>query len=155
MAYTPPGYYPPQYYQQSPYMDQLTQLKGAQPYAQPVMQSAPANAGGSALLWVQGEAGAKSYLVAPNTTVLLMDSENPRFYIKSTDPNGLPSMKIYSYTEITNAPAAVPEQVLPPDHVTHAELDGLREEFRTEMKKITELVAKKPTVRKGVTETDE
>ena len=29
----------------------------------------------SGIIWVQGEAGAKSYLVAPNTTVQLWDSE--------------------------------------------------------------------------------
>lgn len=42
------------------------------------------------LIWVQGEAGAKSYLVAPNSTVLLMDSENQRFYLKSSDASGMP-----------------------------------------------------------------
>jgi len=50
------------------------------------------------LIWVQGEAGAKSYLVAPNTTVQLWDSENQIIYLKSADASGMPSMKIIDYT---------------------------------------------------------
>lgn len=40
--------------------------------------------------WVQGEASAKAYPVAPGNTVLLMDSEAPVLYMKSTDMNGRP-----------------------------------------------------------------
>ena len=49
-------------------------------------------------IWVIGEAGAKSYLVAPNSTVDLWDSEAPVIYLKSADATGLPSMKILDYT---------------------------------------------------------
>ena len=55
----------------------------------------PANGG---ILWVQGEAGAKSYLVAPNNTVQLWDSENQTIYLKSADASGMPSMKVLDYT---------------------------------------------------------
>ena len=55
----------------------------------------PSNGG---ILWVQGEAGAKSYLVAPNTTVQLWDSENQTIYLKSADASGMPSMKVLDYT---------------------------------------------------------
>ena len=40
--------------------------------------------------WVQGEGGAQAYPVAPNNTVLLMDSDNPILYMKSADTNGRP-----------------------------------------------------------------
>ena len=50
------------------------------------------------IIWVQGEAGAKSYLVAPNTTVQLWDSEDQIIYLKSADVSGMPSMKILDYT---------------------------------------------------------
>lgn len=50
------------------------------------------------IIWVQGEAGAKSYLVAPNTTVQLWDSESQVIYLKSADASGMPSMKIIDYT---------------------------------------------------------
>lgn len=52
----------------------------------------------SGIIWVQGEAGAKSYLVAPNTTVQLWDSENQVIYLKSADASGMPSIKTLEYT---------------------------------------------------------
>ena len=52
----------------------------------------------SGIIWVQGEAGAKSYLVAPNTTVQLWDSENQVIYLKSADASGMPSIKTLDYT---------------------------------------------------------
>ncbi len=45
------------------------------------------------MLWVQGEAAAKSWAVAPGATVVLWDSENPFIYIKSADASGVPSMR--------------------------------------------------------------
>lgn len=50
------------------------------------------------IIWVQGESGAKSYLVAPNCTVQLWDSESQTIYIKSADASGMPSIKILDYT---------------------------------------------------------
>lgn len=67
-----------------------------QPYGyqyQPVTQQT--NTG---VIWVQGEAGAKSYLIAPNSSVALFDSEKQVVYIKSADASGMPSMKILDYT---------------------------------------------------------
>ena len=59
------------------------------------------------ILWVQGEAAARSYLVAPNSTVLLMDSETNRFYLKSANNAGMPSLQIFEYSEVAqNAPQA-------------------------------------------------
>ena len=49
-------------------------------------------------IWIQGEAAAKSYLVAPNSTVVLFDSEQQTIYLKSADPSGMPSIKILDYT---------------------------------------------------------
>lgn len=51
-------------------------------------------------IWVQGEAGAKSYLLAPNNSVMLMDSEGAYFYMKSADASGMPSLKKYAYEEV-------------------------------------------------------
>lgn len=61
--------------------------------------SAPSNDNG--LIWVQGIEGAKSYLVAPNKTVLLMDSEQEQFFLKSADASGMPlPLRIFKYSEI-------------------------------------------------------
>lgn len=65
---------------------------------QPQMIQQPQhNQQSNGIIWVQGEAGAKSYLVAPNTTIQLWDSENQVIYLKSADASGMPSMKILDY----------------------------------------------------------
>ena len=92
MAYPYPSYYPQQPY---PYQEQLSQLR-SNPMFQP-MQSRPDPTG---LNWVQGEAGAKSWFVTPGSTVLLMDSEAQKFYLKMADPSGVPTMRTFEYTEI-------------------------------------------------------
>lgn len=46
------------------------------------------------MIWVVGENGADSYLVAPGQTVLLWDSTAPVIYMKSADNLGRPSKKI-------------------------------------------------------------
>ena len=66
-------------------------------YQPPVMyQQQPVQQSG--INWVQGEAGAKAYLVAPGSTVQLWDSEEKVIYLKTADASGLPSMKILDYT---------------------------------------------------------
>lgn len=65
------------------------------------------NAQSNGIIWVQGEAGAKSYMVAPNNTVQLWDSESQTIYLKSADASGMPSMRILDYTirsEASNSP---------------------------------------------------
>lgn len=97
MAYNPYlPYYPPMY-QQGINNDRLAYLQGYQQQMPPTPNTAP-NQG---LIWVQGEAGAKSYIVAPGSNVLLMDSEAQKFYIKSVDGSGMPTMKVYEYKEVT------------------------------------------------------
>lgn len=50
-----------------------------------------------ARIWVQGEAGANSYLVAPNSFVRLWDSLSPVFYEKRADASGRPTTEIFEY----------------------------------------------------------
>lgn len=98
--YSQPYQYPYQTTVPTP-MDRLAQLQ-AQQYQmqQPMQQTAQPPQTNQGLLWVQGEAAARSYLVAPNTTVLLMDSESQTFYLKSTDTSGMPMpLRIFDYTE--------------------------------------------------------
>lgn len=83
---------------QNPYYNNMIQqpvVQGQQPVGQQQNSVVQANTG---ITWVQGEAGAKSYLVAPNTTVQLWDSEDQIIYLKSADASGMPSMKIIDYT---------------------------------------------------------
>ena len=83
------------------------------------------------IIWVQGESGAKSYLVAPNTTVPLWDSEEKVIYLKSADASGMPSMKIIDYT-IRNDGTLLPKETEKNDFVTHDEF----EKFKSEIEKM-------------------
>ena len=65
----------------------------------------------NSIIWVQGEAGAKSYLVAPNSTVQLWDSERQTIYLKSADASGMPSIKVLDYTIRSEAPNRAAEAV--------------------------------------------
>lgn len=115
-----PGYYPQP-------MDQLAQLRQNQ---QPAQQG---------VIWVQGEEGAKGYLVAAGNSVILMDSEASTFYLKSTDQSGMPRpLRIFDYTEraTTQNPAPAVKNT---EYVT-------REEFEAVIAKLSD--------NKGVTENE-
>ena len=73
-------------------------------YPQMQSQGQQQTQNGNNLIWVSGEAGAKAYRVAPNTTVTLWDSEAQVIYLKSADASGMPSMKIIDYTIRNNTP---------------------------------------------------
>lgn len=130
------GGYPQQGYQAAGYYpqavpDQLTMLRQnqmQQPMAQgvPTMQTQQPASGG--IIWVQGEEGAKAYMVAAGNSVMLMDSEASAFYIKSTDPSGMPQpLRIFDYVERKAATKThVQAQQAPaPDYITRTEFEQL------------------------------
>lgn len=80
----------------------------------------------SNMVYVQGEPGAKGYNVSSGYTMLLMDSEEPKFYIKAVDYTGIPTMKAYKFEEIVEPE---PEKV---EYITKADF----EEFKKEIKDI-------------------
>lgn len=84
----------------------------------------------SSIIWVQGEAGAKAYMVAPNTTVTLWDSEQNIIYIKSADASGMPAIKILDYTIRDNTPKT-PNLVANSDFVTKDELQAVINELNS------------------------
>ncbi len=103
MAYN--NYFPQTYPQMYPQYNYVPQQVAQQP--QQVVPQQPVNDTG--ILWVQGEAGAKSWAVAPGKSVMLMDSESNTFYIKSSDASGMPMpLRIFDYTERTSN-ASIPE----------------------------------------------
>lgn len=126
MPYIPYGYQPGYYGQAMP--DQLAQLR-QNAYQQPMMgQAAQQTQGTPSIIWVQGEEGAKAYMVAAGNSVLLMDSENSAFYIKSTDASGMPlPLRVFDYKERTTAAKTPPQtaQQLGVEFVTRAEFDAL------------------------------
>lgn len=102
MAYNngfPMGY---SYLQQPMFVPQQPQMQ--QPQQQQQVPSV-----GNEFIWVSSRADAESFLVAPNSSVYLMDSKAPVFYIKSADASGVPhKLRIFDYKE--RVESSVPEQ---------------------------------------------
>ena len=101
-----------------------------QPVA-PSAQNNTAQSQNSGIIWVQGESGAKSYLVAPNTTVQLWDSENQVIYLKSADSSGMPSIKTLDYSIRDAQSAAEPIKVNENKFISKDELDGLKNDLES------------------------
>ena len=164
-TYQPMTNYGPYQPMPQPYADRLTQLQNQynQAVNVPQMQTVPQQQVNQGLLWVSGEVGAKSYLVAPNSTVLLMDSDAQRFYLKSADNAGMPSLRIFEYSEITNAPQNVPQALntdlkeLDSKYVKREEYEGLKRQYESIMERLDSMVsdteptepATKPKSRRG------
>lgn len=106
------------------------------PVQQVPVQTAPAQNG--PMIWVQGEASAKSYLLAPNTTLPLWDSENQVIYLKSTDASGMPSMKVLDYTirdtDAAHVPAVVASEE---DYVTQEEFKKFEKSIRSQIRSLS------------------
>ena len=124
MAYN--SYYPQNYYPQY-YGNQMTP---ANPLQTGQVSSVAQNNG---IIWVQGEAAAKAYPVASGQSVLLMDSEDSIFYIKSTDQSGMPQpLRIFDYKERISPNGDVKKsEKQNEDYVSRKEF----EEFQDEIKK--------------------
>lgn len=91
---------------------------------------------GNGIIWIQGEGAARSYLLAPNSSVVLFDSEEPTFYIKSADQAGMPTLRKFKFEEITGQQTQHSDPVQQIDTSIYI----TREEFE---KRIAELSAPK------------
>lgn len=72
--------------------------------------------------YVNGKQSAEAYQMGPNSSVILMDSNSPRFYLKQTDASGIVTLKAYDFKEA--------EDEKPPEYVTKQEF----EKFKATMK---------------------
>lgn len=118
MAYNsgfPMGYQP--YYPQ--YQYQAPQVQTPQPRQM------------GSRIWVSGEAGAKAYILAPNDSADLWDSEQQTIYLKSTDASGIPSMKVLDYTIRSEAPTSPVQGVKTstPINVSREDLNALQSQI--------------------------
>ncbi len=108
------------------------------PQPMPQIQPQQQQAQGNSITWVQGEAGAKSYLVAPNTTVQLWDSEAQTIYLKSADASGMPTMKVLDYVireqSGQNTPTLMQDTL--PEYVTKEEFSTFSERVQRQLDRI-------------------
>ena len=113
------------------------------PYYQPTQAQ-----GNTSLIWVQGEAAAKSYYVAPNNTVPLWDSESQTIYLKTADASGMPSMRVLEYTfrDAQKAQESVSDDKT--DYVTKNDLEAVYGQIRDLKEEIEGLSIRRPSKKK-------
>lgn len=107
------------------------------PMYYPQYQQAAPQQNSGAITWVQGEAAARSYMVGAGQSVMLMDSDESVFYIKSADQSGMPlPLRIFDYKErvmqsqVQTEPPQIQQTMSAPDYIT-------REEFERRIAEIT------------------
>lgn len=100
------------------------------------MNVAPTQTTQNGIIWVQGESGAKSYLVAPGQSLLLMDSESEQFFIKTTDASGMPlPLRKFSYKEVSERAQNEPTRDFNPSlYVTKEEFESRLKSLKTAQK---------------------
>ena len=128
---------PYMYGQGYPYAQDNPQQRLAQmeaQYRQQMMsQQVPQVQPNNGIIWVQGIDGARAYMLPANSSAILMDSDGPFFYIKSTDNVGMPQVKAYRFEEIGNNLQQNQQQ----EFVPRQEFEQLRTEFNNLMSQLT------------------
>lgn len=108
-----------------------------QPYQQPMWQM-PQPQKQSEMLWVQGEAGAKAYQLAPNSRVVLWDQDNPTIYIKTSDASGMTSIRTLDYTERGQEPKNDPLGMnSETEYVTKEDFASLEDRFQRQLNRLS------------------
>lgn len=109
----------------------------ANPYGSPSVQFQPnATQNGlqqatmpHAIEYVNGVEGAKAYLIPPNSTKLLMDSDGDYFYIKTANPQGQANVKIYKYEEVTQSTSKDNAEKKTVKYATMEDIEAIKEEI--------------------------
>ncbi len=85
----------------------------------------------SNVIWVQGEAAAKAYPVQAGNSMILLDSENDCFYIKSSDNAGMPNrLRKFEYREVLEGQVMQDAPVESPQYITKEEFEKAINELR-------------------------
>ena len=135
------GYYPQNNYNQPSYNNSYSyQPMMAQ---QPMPQIQQPNY--LPLTYVNGEEGAKAYIVSPNTTIYLRDSDSNKLFIKSSDNNGKYTIEAYELTPIgENSQKAqnLSETIDPNRFISKEQLSALEDKFEAKLSKLQSKIDK-------------
>lgn len=84
---------------------------------------------------VQGEAGARVYPVAAGNTVLLIDFDAKKFWLKSTDLNGMPSRFVaFNFTE------EIKQSADSGNFISRTEFNELKQSIDTQFKQLLDTI---------------
>lgn len=80
--------------------------------------------------FVNGIEGAKAFQMPSNQTMLLMDSDKPIVFMKTTDNIGKASLRYFNLTEINEAEAIKQYQPKPaPEYALKSDINALNEKI--------------------------
>ena len=85
------------------------------PYYQPNRYQPPQD-----IQFVNGKSSAESFMMPPNSRMILMDSELPRFYLKEVDATGMYRVSVYEFQEIKEI------EPVSGDYITRQEFEELK-----------------------------
>ena len=87
-------------------------------YPSPYQQLVAPQAQPQSIQYVNGKQSAESYQIPANSSVILMDSNTSRFYMKQTDASGMATIRSYDFKET--------EDEKPVEYVTKAEFEKFK-----------------------------
>lgn len=134
-------------YYNNPYQQNLQNMKQQldnlqmQSQTMPVMPIQPVPT--QTIQFVKGIEGAKAYAITPSSSIMLMDTDEPKFYTKQADANGIVEIKTYKFEEVkeeTPKPAEEPSG----NYVLRSDFDDLQEYVNAINSKLEELTATVP-----------
>lgn len=88
---------------------------------------------GNGIIWVNGEAEAKAFMLAPNSAVALWDRQDQTIYLKTSDASGMINTKILDYT-VRETPVA--ETDIHADYLTKADFEKFAADLQKQLSQI-------------------
>lgn len=111
---------------QNPYAMQMQNLQNQIQNMNPFQQQ---QGGNTQIQYVNGFESVNAFQMAPNSKALLMDSNLPRFYVKTTDAAGMATIKVFEFHECVEQK---PEPMNPEMFVTRQEFEELKQMIEKE-----------------------
>lgn len=96
--------------------------------------------------YVNGLAGAQAFLMAPNTTRLLMDSDDKQFFIKTANAQGQATIDTFRYEKVENAPKP---QIDTSQFVSKSDYEKLKQKQEQLERELEQLKLIRPVVSRG------
>lgn len=118
------------------YMNNTRNYSSQGSYLQPQPQTQPQQSYQNNIIWVKGKENARSMQLPPNSTIILLDSEVGKFYIKTTDDIGLGKLRVFNYIEQPDnqQKSSQMETIIPEidlsNYVTKQEMEQMLKEIR-------------------------
>lgn len=137
MNYQPNNYQQPTY-QPNNYQSNMNYQNQSQLFGQSSQQPPQYQPVAHKLMYVSGLEGARAFIVEPNKTVYLMDSESQTMFIKSADKDGRFYLKAFELNEVgLDTIGRSKDDKMVEDYVTRNELNEFKNNFFNELNNLS------------------